>query len=62
MAELARIKKERAAEKAAEEAKKAIEEERIRTENILHGNPLLTNPAAKDSSDFKVKRRFVLIL
>ncbi|KAL3112976.1 hypothetical protein niasHT_013441 [Heterodera trifolii] len=54
MAELERIRKERAAERASKEAKEREEQERIREENILHGNPLL-NPA---SSEFKVKRRW----
>uniref|UniRef100_A0A914HGF1 Uncharacterized protein n=1 Tax=Globodera rostochiensis TaxID=31243 RepID=A0A914HGF1_GLORO len=54
MAELERIRKERAAERASREAKEREEQERIREENILHGNPLL-NPA---SSEFKVKRRW----
>ncbi|KHN76267.1 Protein CWC15 -like protein [Toxocara canis] len=54
MAELARIKKERALEKAQRDALVAEEQERIRTENILHGNPLL-NP---EPADFKVKRRW----
>lgn len=54
MAELARIKKERAVEKAQRDAALAEEQERIRTENILHGNPLLNS----DASDFKVKRRW----
>uniref|UniRef100_A0A915B2K9 Uncharacterized protein n=1 Tax=Parascaris univalens TaxID=6257 RepID=A0A915B2K9_PARUN len=54
MAELARIKKERALEKAQRDAVIAEEQERIRTENILHGNPLL-NP---EPADFRVKRRW----
>ncbi|EFO16563.1 CWC15 protein [Loa loa] len=54
MAELARIKKERALEKAQRDAALAEEQERIRTENILHGNPLLNS----ETSDFKVKRRW----
>lgn len=62
MAELARIRKERAAEAARLEQQKRVEEERIRTENILRGNPLL-NPSARGaapavSSDFRVKRRW----
>jgi protein CWC15 len=62
MAELARIKKERAAEAARIEQQKRIEEEKIRTENILKGNPLL-NPSSKASaqpstSEFRVKRRW----
>jgi len=54
MAELDRIRKERASEKAAKEDRERIEQERIRQENILHGNPLLS----ESSSDFKVKRRW----
>jgi protein CWC15 len=59
MAELQRIKKERAADQARKEAEKRAEEERIRAENILSGNPLLNNagPAAT-KSDLKVKRRW----
>jgi len=59
MAELQRIKKERAAEQAKREAEKRAEEERIRTENILAGNPLLsyTGPAPL-KADLKVKRRW----
>lgn len=61
MAELARIKKERAAEAARLEQQKRLEEEKIRTENILKGNPLL-NPGSKSSqpsnSEFRVKRRW----
>jgi len=65
MAELQRIKKERAAEGAKKEAEKRAEEERIRAENILSGNPLLNyNPVTGSSSapmvksDMKVKRRW----
>ncbi|CAF0828574.1 unnamed protein product [Rotaria sordida] len=62
MAELARIKKERAAEAARIEQQKRLEEEKIRTENILKGNPLL-NPGPKASTqpantEFRVKRRW----
>lgn len=53
LAELQRIKKERAQEEARKEQEKKIEEERIRTENILQGNPLL-----QPSSNFQVKRRW----
>lgn len=56
MAELNRIKKERAAEEAKKEAERKAEEERIRMENILSGNPLLS--AQKGAADFKVKRRW----
>jgi len=59
MAELARIKKERAAEAARIEQQKRIEEEKIRTENILKGNPLL-NPSktATQTTEYRVKRRW----
>lgn len=40
------------------DAEKKVEEERIRTENILKGNPLL-NQQEKVVTDFKVKRRSV---
>lgn len=41
-----------------QEAERKAEEERIRTENILKGNPLLGNRVqAQDKTDFKVKRR-----
>jgi protein CWC15 len=67
MAELQRIKKERAAEAAKKEAEKRAEEERIRAENILSGNPLLNlNNSGGNSAlaktggggDMKVKRRW----
>ena len=66
MAELNRIKKERAAEAARQEAERKVREEKIRVENILKGNPLL-NPATSSKTgasasasgvDFKVKRRW----
>jgi protein CWC15 len=62
MAELARIKRERAVEAARLEEQKRVEEEQIRTENILKGNPLL-NSSSKSSSqatsnEFRVKRRW----
>ena len=62
MAELARIKRERAAEAARIEEQKRVEEEKIRMENILKGNPLL-NPSTKTAAqpantDFRVKRRW----
>ncbi|XP_076338942.1 spliceosome-associated protein CWC15 [Tachypleus tridentatus] len=53
MAELNRIKKERAQEEAKKEAERKIQEEKIRMENILSGNPLLNSKA-----DFKVKHRW----
>ncbi|KAI1719878.1 major facilitator superfamily domain-containing protein [Ditylenchus destructor] len=55
MAELERIKKERAAERAAKEKREQEEQEKIRHENVLSGNPLL-NP--DEPVDFKVKRRW----
>ncbi|CAF1304343.1 unnamed protein product [Didymodactylos carnosus] len=66
MAELNRIKKERAVEVAKLEQERRVEEERIRTENILKGNPLLNPKAAQqsqvlsttNSSEFRVKRRW----
>lgn len=57
MAELNKIKQERAAEAARLEAEKKTREEKIRVENILKGNPLL-NDNKPSTSDFKVKRRW----
>ena len=54
LAELNRIKKERAAEEARKEAEKRQQEEKIRMENILRGNPLLNS----NKTEFKVKRRW----
>ncbi|KAK2573674.1 Protein CWC15-like protein A [Acropora cervicornis] len=53
LAELQRIKKERAQEEARKEKEKKEEEERIRMENIMTGNPLLNT-----QNNFKVKRRW----
>ncbi|GBP90488.1 Protein CWC15 homolog A [Eumeta japonica] len=58
LAELNKIKKERAIEQAKKEAEKRQEEERIRMENILSGNPLLNYAAANQKNDLKVKRRW----
>ncbi|KAI2803363.1 hypothetical protein RDWZM_001421 [Blomia tropicalis] len=55
MAELNRIKKERAAEEAKREEERRTQENKIRMENILAGNPLLNGG---NSNDFKVKRRW----
>lgn len=55
LAELQRIKRDRAEEIMKKEQLKRQEEERIRTENLLAGNPLLNQPT---SSDFKVNRRW----
>lgn len=57
MRELEKIKRERAIEAARQEAEKKAEEERIRTENIIRGNPLL-NEAEKEKAEFKVRRRW----
>ncbi|XP_045511589.1 protein CWC15 homolog [Colias croceus] len=58
LAELNKIKKERAIEQAKKDAEKKQEEERIRMENILSGNPLLNYSAAGQKNDLKVKRRW----
>lgn len=57
MAELQRIRRERAAEAVRKEAERKAEEERIRMENILSGNPLLASGAA-GKQDARVKRRW----
>ena len=43
-----------------QEAEKKAEEERIRMENIIKGNPLMQSVPDKQA-DFKVKRRFVVV-
>lgn len=58
MAELARIKKERLEETQEKEMEKKREDERIRTENILRGNPLLNANSSDSPSEFKVKKRW----
>ncbi|VDO85886.1 unnamed protein product [Heligmosomoides polygyrus] len=63
MAELERIKKERADEKAAREEEEKKREEKIRMDNILAGNPLLSmpesgGPSPANGGEFKVKRRW----
>nr|CAG4648391.1 EOG090X0IT3 [Moina brachiata]SVE93374.1 EOG090X0IT3 [Moina brachiata] len=58
MAELQRIKAERAAEMARKELEQRQEEERIRMENILSGNPLLNYSSKAQKSDLRVKRRW----
>ncbi|CAI2724974.1 unnamed protein product [Schistosoma spindalis] len=55
LAELAKIKRERAEEAARLAAERKAAEETIRMENILKGNPLLNS---SNSSEFKVKRRW----
>ncbi|BFZ00271.1 hypothetical protein BsWGS_03310 [Bradybaena similaris] len=57
LAELQRIKKERIEEKTKMDSERKAEEERIRTENILMGNPLM-QPEKQSATDFKVKRRW----
>ncbi|XP_037079973.1 protein CWC15 homolog [Pollicipes pollicipes] len=58
MAELQRIRKERAAEAVKRDAERKQEEERIRMENILSGNPLLSYSGAAAKGDARVKRRW----
>ncbi|KJH49135.1 Cwf15/Cwc15 cell cycle control protein [Dictyocaulus viviparus] len=62
MAELERIKKERADEKAIREEEEKKREEKIRMDNILSGNPLLNvaeiGSSSSNGSEFKVKRRW----
>ncbi|XP_018331350.1 protein CWC15 homolog [Agrilus planipennis] len=59
LAELNKIKKERAMEQAKKEIERRQEEERIRMENILSGNPLLTHySAGAANKEHKVKRRW----
>ncbi|EGT35867.1 hypothetical protein CAEBREN_05239 [Caenorhabditis brenneri] len=61
MAELEKIKKERAEEKAARDEKIKEKEEKERMANILAGNPLLNEPTssgAGGSGEFQVKRRW----
>jgi protein CWC15 len=52
MRELEKIKKERAAAKAKEEAEQAAEEQEQREIDVSRGNPLL------NSQDFAMKRRW----
>ncbi|KAJ9182490.1 hypothetical protein P3X46_006481 [Hevea brasiliensis] len=53
MAELERIKKERAEEQLRQEQQRAAEELKAKEEQLLRGNPLLNNPTS-----FNVKRRW----
>uniref|UniRef100_A0A2M4ASM7 Putative pre-mrna-splicing factor cwc15 n=1 Tax=Anopheles triannulatus TaxID=58253 RepID=A0A2M4ASM7_9DIPT len=57
LAELNKIKQERAAEQATRERTKQQEEEKIRMENILSGNPLLSYSSTA-KAELKVKRRW----
>jgi len=58
LAELQRIKRDRADEMIKKEQERRTEEERIRTENLLSGNPLLNNQQPQKDGDFKVSRRW----
>nr|ACO14684.1 CWC15 homolog [Caligus clemensi] len=60
MAELNKIKKEKALEEVKKEEQHRAEVEKIRMENILSGNPLLKNKLAESSDklNMKVKRRW----
>lgn len=59
LAELNRIKQERAAEEAKRDEERKLQENQIRMENILSGNPLLNAGSSKGGpSSFKVKRRW----
>jgi protein CWC15 len=57
MEELNKIKRERAQENAKKEHEKQQEEERIRMENIICGNPLL-NFSTAPKGNVKIKRRW----
>jgi len=59
MAELNKIKAEKARDEAEREAGKREEEEQIRMENILSGNPLLKEKYADTGkTDMKIKKRW----
>ncbi|XP_066517032.1 protein CWC15 homolog [Hoplias malabaricus] len=63
LAELEKIKKERAEEQERKEREQKAEEERIRMENILSGNPLLNlagqqQQQTPNQNSFSVKRRW----
>lgn len=58
LAELNKIKHERLQENAKKEAERQQEEERIRMENILSGNPLLNYASSAPKGNVKVKRRW----
>uniref|UniRef100_A0AAQ4RJ76 Spliceosome-associated protein CWC15 homolog n=1 Tax=Gasterosteus aculeatus aculeatus TaxID=481459 RepID=A0AAQ4RJ76_GASAC len=58
LAELEKIKKERAEEQERKEREQKAEEERIRMENILSGNPLINLQITQTQNTFKVKRRW----
>ena len=58
LAELARIKKEKAQDMLEKEAERKEEAQRIRMENILSGNPLLQDRYSGKTGDFKVSLLF----
>ncbi|XP_055390132.1 protein CWC15 homolog [Condylostylus longicornis] len=58
LAELNKIKQERAQEESKKEKERKEQEEKIRMENILQGNPLLNYSSGAKSGDLKVKRRW----
>uniref|UniRef100_A0A8C2WQL1 CWC15 spliceosome associated protein homolog n=1 Tax=Cyclopterus lumpus TaxID=8103 RepID=A0A8C2WQL1_CYCLU len=59
LAELEKIKKERAEEQERKEREQKAEEERIRMENILSGNPLINLAGQQQHQNtFRVKRRW----
>jgi protein CWC15 len=59
LAELSKIKRERAQEQSRADVERKQEEEKIRMENILSGNPLINYQSAAPKGDnLKVKRRW----
>ena len=59
MAELNKIKAEKAKDEAEKEMRKRDEDEQIRMENILSGNPLLKEKYSdQGKSDMKIKKRW----
>lgn len=56
--ELNKIKRERAHEAEKKDHERKQEEERIRMENILSGNPLLNHSSGKGADGMKIKRRW----
>ncbi|XP_064394213.1 spliceosome-associated protein CWC15 homolog [Halichondria panicea] len=56
--ELQKIRKERKEEEEKKDNERREEEERIRTENLLKGNPLLHQNQSSGGTDFKIKRRW----
>ena len=58
LAELNKIKRERAVENAKKEEERQKQEEKIRMENILSGNPLLNYASGGPKANAKIKRRW----